>query len=90
MIKPHKSKKELAGELKIHPRTLSRYMDKLGIRWDHNEPMPPIIWESVVSSLNQEDSPAFATRAGGGRNALTRNKWPVRTSPQLSTSAFWK
>lgn len=69
MIKPFKSKKDLARELKIHPRTLNRYMDKLGIRWNHKELMPPVVWESVVDGLNREDSHAFA---GGGRKARKR------------------
>ncbi len=65
MIKPFKSKKELAHELHIHPKTLGRYMAKLGIIWNKKEPMPPVVWEKVVENLNQENSPAFSAGGGG-------------------------
>jgi len=55
MIKPFKSKKDLARELQIHPKTLSRYMQTLGIEWG-KKPMPPLIWERVLRELQCEDA----------------------------------
>jgi hypothetical protein len=62
MIKPFKSKKDLARELQIHPKTLSRYMQTLGIKWS-KKPMPPQIWERVLRELHCDDE----FPEGGGR-----------------------
>ena len=62
-MKPFKSRKTLAQELQIHPKTLSRYMQTLGIEWG-KKPMPPLIWERVLRELQYDD--AFA---GGGARA---------------------
>jgi len=50
MIRPFKSKKDLARELEIHPKTLNRYMRNLGIEWG-KKPMPAAVWEKVVQEL---------------------------------------
>ena len=58
-MKPFKSRKTLAQELKIHPRTLSRYMRTHGIEWG-KKPMPSQIWEKVMRELCCEDAPALS------------------------------
>lgn len=54
MIKPFKSRKDLARKLQIHPKTLSRYMQTLDIEWG-KKPMPPQIWERVLRELSCDD-----------------------------------
>jgi hypothetical protein len=54
-MKPFKSRKTLARELQIHPKTLSRYMRKIGFKWDKTA-MPPIVWEKLLAELNSRNS----------------------------------
>jgi len=61
-MKPFKSRKTLAKELEIHPRTLNRYMKALDIKWGR-EPMPFEVWNEVVHRLRCDDSPL---KTGGG------------------------
>jgi len=52
-MKPFKSRKTLAQELQISPKTLSRYMKEIGIQWG-KKPMPPVVWENVFTELNSK------------------------------------
>lgn len=60
-MKPFKSRKTLAQELQIHPKTLSRYMKKIGIKWNKT-PMPPVIWEKLLTKLNSENLSEVETK----------------------------
>ena len=53
-MKPFKSRKTLAYELQIHPKTLSRYMKKNGVIWGKT-PMPPVVWEKLLAKLDSEN-----------------------------------
>lgn len=55
-MKPFKSRKTLAQELQIHPKTLSRYMKELEIHRG-KKPMPPAVWERVLHELRCDDLP---------------------------------
>lgn len=65
-MKPFKSRKTLAKELQIHPRTLNRYMKALDIKWGR-EPMPFEVWNEVVQRLGCDDS--TLKPGGGGRKS---------------------
>ncbi len=54
-MKPFKSRKTLAQELQIHPKTLGRYMKKIGFKWDKTA-MPPSVWEKLLVELNSRNS----------------------------------
>lgn len=64
----------MAKELDIHPKTLARYMKKLGIEWPHKL-MPAEVWEEVVRRLRCGD----VKEGGGGGRPL--NLEPVRCCP---------
>jgi hypothetical protein len=47
--------KNTCQELQIHPKTLNRYMKKIGFKWDKTA-MPPSVWEKLLVELNSRNS----------------------------------